>query len=482
MGPSGINPPALLRLEPVRAILRAAAPGPVFLVGGSVRDLLLDRDINDLDLVVPGDLEQVARHAAEILRVRAVPLGRDPKRIFRLTHQGLVLDLCPLEGPDIVSDLLRRDLTINAMALELQAENCRLLDPTGGAADLEARVARFVSEKNILNDPLRLLRLFRFAATLGLEPDPAGLDLVRKHAALIVRPAGERLHDELMKLFSQPFCFAAVQSMLEVGLLEALLPELSPLRGRDQGRFHHLDVLDHTMLALERLETIMAAPDDFLPGRGAELKEYLDRGPVRAWLKSAVLFHDLGKPATWTRTPEGEIHFLGHEKKSADLALGILSRLRASSAEQGFIRSMIENHLRPFHLHEARRAGTLTPRGVFRLGRLMGADINGLLIHALADSQASLGPGSLARGGPAEHAAFFVELLDETRRQLLVLEKEPRLLNGSELMTAFHLGPSPLLRRLLEAVEEAQALGKVKNKTEALDLAEKMLSPREAGD
>ena len=462
-------------LEGVKAVLAAAGSNPVYLVGGSVRDLFLGREINDLDMAIPGDLERIARESADKLGVRAVLLGRDPKMVFRLTFQGLVLDLCPLDGPDINTDLLRRDLTINAMALELTPDRSRLIDPLNGARDLRKRSARFVSEENVISDPLRLLRLFRFCSILDLTPDPESLALVRKHAGLISRSAGERIHDELIKLFSPAVCHPVVKSMLEYGLLEALIPELTPLRGCVQGKYHHLDVLGHTMAALESMEKIMAGLDDFFPGRGAEIQEYLDRDLKRVRLKISILMHDLGKPETRSVSSDGEIHFYGHEKAGAEIAVRILARLRSPIAETAYIRKIIENHLRPIRLFEAHRAGSLTPKGVFRFRRDLGPDIPGALIHALADSRASLGPASLARNLNEKHIPFFTDLLDETEQQQKKLEQSPRFLSGTDIMREFNLRPSPLLRVLLDAVEEGRALGTVANRDEALKLVEKLV-------
>ena len=181
------------RLRPipgVRAVLDRS-PGPVYLVGGSVRDLWLGREPQDLDIIVPGPLRETARAVARALGTHPVPLGREPLQIFRIPGEK-ILDLCPMEGPDILTDLKRRDLTFNAMALELAsgAQLPRLIDPENGLTDLDCKIARFVSEDNVIADPLRLLRLFRFCAELEFNPDPQSLELVRTHAPKISAMAG----------------------------------------------------------------------------------------------------------------------------------------------------------------------------------------------------------------------------------------------------------------------------------------------------
>jgi len=471
-----------LRKEPAMAAVLAAAGNPVYLVGGPVRDLILGRKIEDLDLVVAGDLDETAGKAADKLGVRVIPLGEKPKRVYRLCPPGLTVDLCPPEGRTIEADLLRRDLTINAMAIELTGAAGRswIIDPCRGLADLIQGKVRFVSEANILADPLRLLRLFRFAATLDLRPTADSLALTAKHARLIERPAGERVRFELLKLLEAPRSCPTVEAMLEHGLLEALFPELTPLRGCGQGPYHHLDVLDHTLTALKALEDILAEPERDFPVWAEKIRAYLAWNFHPALIKLAILLHDLGKPAVRTVGDDGQVHFFGHEKAGLEQFEGIAERLRLSAAESGMIRLLIKHHLRPFHLMEAKQAGQLTSKGVFRLARDIGPHLWGLVLHALADAEATLGPFQEQRGGPAAVREFLNLLIEEITDQQDELEKTPPLLNGRDLMTAFNLKPSPLIGRILQALQEAQAVGQIRDRAEALDLAEEILSQEDS--
>jgi len=471
-----------LKKEPVVAAVLAAAKRPVYLVGGPVRDLILGRKIEDLDLVVTEDLDEAAGKAADKLGVRAIPLGEKPKRVYRLCPPGLSADLCSPEGPTIEVDLLRRDLTINAMGIELTGAAGRpwIIDPSRGLADLIRGRVRFVSEDNVLVDPLRLLRLFRFAATLDLGPTSDSLDLVSKHACLIERSAGERVRFELFKLLDASRSFQAVTAMLNHGLLEALIPELTPLRGCGQGPYHHLDVLDHTLTALKALEDILAEPERDFPVWAPKIRTYLARNFHPALLKLTILLHDLGKPPTRTEEADGQVHFFRHEEAGLEQVERIAKRFRLSTAENDLIRALIKHHLRPFHLMEARQAGQLTPRGVFRLARDIGPHLWGLVLHALADAEATLGPCQEQRGGPAAVREFLNLLLEEMAAQEIQLDKTSPFLNGRDLMVAFNLKPSPLLGRILQSLKEAQAVGQVRDRAEALDLAEEILSQEDS--
>ena len=447
---------------------------PLFAVGGAVRDLILRREVHDLDVATGGSLDEAARILSSKLGARAIPVGRFPKQVFRFVLPGFFIDLVPLEGETIENDLSRRDLTINAMAIEIKPNQgqANIVDPRGGLSDLKNKTAKFNSEAVILNDPLRLLRLFRFCAVLSFAPHPESLDLVKKHSQLITNAAGERIREELFKLLAVPESHETIKLMLEYGLLTALVPELKHLRTSNQNAYHHLNVLEHTFLAFHFLEKIMAAPEAYFPEFASELRGYLANENRPSLLKLAILLHDLGKPLTLSEDETGRIHFYKHEVVGADMAVQIARRLRLSKAEENYIRFIIRHHLLPFHLMTAETNRKLRPRGIYRFGRSAGPDLWGLLLHALADAMATQGPASRDRGGIPGLVGFFDRLVREITKQRV---KVPRLVTGNDLMMHFGLSPSPLIGRLLSSIEEAQALGQIDNKKEALGLAAKLL-------
>ncbi|MBW1709440.1 MAG: HD domain-containing protein [Deltaproteobacteria bacterium] len=447
---------------------------PLFVVGGAVRDLILGREFDDLDIVAAGPLDETVQKLSLNLGVRAIPLGRFPKQVFRFVLPDLIIDLAPLEGDTIKTELARRDLTINAMALEFKPDQdqTEIIDPWGGLSDLREKKARFVSEAVILSDPLRLLRLFRFSAVLDLIPHPSSLALVIKHAPLIKKVAGERIREELLKLLAVPSSHATIKIMMEHGLLTALIPEIKSLRGSLQNVYHHLDVLDHTFLAFYYLEQIMAAPEKHFAAFDSKIRAYLSYGDRPALLKLAILLHDLGKPAARSEDKEGRIHFYKHEVIGAETAIRIVHRFRFSRAEENYIRFIIRHHLQPFHLLTSEASGKLRPKGIYRFGRLAGPDLWGLLIHALADAMATQGPASKDHRSIPGLLAFFDRLILEIAKQR---DRNPKLLTGTDLITSFGLPSSPLIGRLLLSVEEAHATGQIKNKSEALTFVAELL-------
>lgn len=466
-----------IRQEPaLQAILRFAHE-PLYLVGGSVRDLLLGRHYHDLDLVVHGLVEDVARKAENAVGVRAVPIGKPPLQVFRLCPAGLTIDLCPMEGPDIQADLLRRDLTVNAMAIHLNPphDEPRLLDPCHGLTDLLDRRVRFVSEANLLADPLRLLRLFRFAAVLDFTPDSDSLDLIRKHALLIQRMPGERIREELLELLGARRAYPVVMAMARHDLLEALVPELTPMRGCGQTDYHHLDVFQHTLEALNALEWLIDSPESYFPEFAHSFRMYLEQPHYPALMKLSILFHDLGKPATRTEEPDGRARFFRHESVGGTMARAVAKRFKLALAERDLIDALILNHMRPFHLLTAYLQEALTSKGIYRFGRAAGKDIWGLMMHALADAAAARGPSQTDRGGLPVLRRFLNYVIKEIVAQRNELAERPNLVSANEIMLAYNLKPGPEIGRLLRAVEEAQATGRIRERDEALILVANLL-------
>jgi poly(A) polymerase len=200
-----------------------------FLVGGSVRDLLLGRELKDLDFVLSGSCAEIA--AAFARSVGGSFFWLDEERLqSRVVKKGsaggLTFDFAPQRGETIAADLLQRDFSINALALPLDGEGCSLIDPANGVTDLESGIIRACSAESFADDPLRLLRAIRFTATLGFTIDPATWKALVRQAALLERVAGERIRDELFQILAAPGIEASLLLLLDSGLLPRIIPRL----------------------------------------------------------------------------------------------------------------------------------------------------------------------------------------------------------------------------------------------------------------
>lgn len=254
----------------------AALPAGTVLVGGAVRDALLGRLAlrPDLDLVVPGDAVALARELARRLGGAVVVLDAE-RSIARLVLQGWTIDLARRMGANLQQDLLRRDYTANAIALQLTAsgENLQhpeaaLLDPSGGLEDLAAGRLRAISEANLLDDPLRLLRGVRLAWELGFRLEATSLGWICQHRARLGQVAGERVLAELERLAVAPQGGAGLAQVVDTGLLASWCDELSPKAAPAKGGepavlYHHLAQLGLEAAAergLSEAETAWALP------------------------------------------------------------------------------------------------------------------------------------------------------------------------------------------------------------------------------
>ncbi len=435
-----------------------------YLVGGAVRDLLLGRPPSDYDIAITENAEKFARQMAAAMQASFVPLGKPGQIVYRVAAKDQCFDICPLNGLSVEADLKRRDFTVNALGYSL--EDRQIIDCTGGLRDLEQKRIRMVSEKAFTDDPLRLVRTFRMAAALDFEIENKTLAAVRKHAQLITASAGERIHAEMMKLFAAPRSRICLDLMAENGLLFAIIPEMQALKGCTQNRFHAFDVLDHTLKTYAFAEKIIHG--EILPDMASRIQMEKD---TAARMKFSALLHDIGKPAARSADAEGNIHFYGHDKQGADIAEGILSRLKCSGQERDFVCFIIRSHLRPLLLFRAQQHIGPGQKAVIRFFMKCGEYTPLLLLHALADDR--------AKSEIPETAVFesFVrDILDFWFGDFQIRKKQPPLISGHDLIREFGLTPSPDFKRILHTVETARLGGNIRTREEALKFAKGCVS------
>lgn len=404
----------------------------LYIVGGHVRDGLLGIPPGgDMDLstdAVPDTVRRLLEESGYSVLDMGVEFGtltardRDTGETIEITtlrtgeryHPGSRHPKVTF-GHDLEDDLSRRDFTVNAMALD---EEGRLLDPLGGVRDLRAGILRTPGDPDVSfrEDPLRILRGFRFMASLGFVLEKETFRAARDHAPELDFVAGERKQKEMNLLLSAPGerLPAALEAMLDAGVLLNLLPELADLtalRGIQQGRFHHLDPWEHT------LAVVSSVPPD----------------PLLRW---AALFHDAGKGSAMAADVRQGPHFHGHEKIGAELAASAAESMRFSRAWRRSLVFLVKNHMRPVLYRSDWSDGA-----VRRLAAAAGEDLDRLLALAEGDVRSKT-PDSVSGG---------LALLSELRNRLKGREQRTRLLargTGRALQEALGLSG----KRLAETV------------------------------
>lgn len=478
-------------MKPIADFFRAKGIS-AYLVGGAVRDALMGHRADDIDIVAQSDALAVGRDLANALGGLCLRLHDDweiARVILPLECGAAHIDLTT-PADSIEQDLRRRDFTINAMALPIEAAARAdyrrfVLDPCGGIQDLRRGIVRMISPNALREDALRLLRGARFAAQFDFALDHDTAAVIRQDAPLIITAAPERIRDEFMKLMRTPNALYGVRLLDDLGLLCSVIPELADAKDVSQPKEHYWDVFNHLVESVgwvDRLfcanadytdcidETLSLAPrfdgvDEYF---GGEVGDGFDR---LAYLKLAALLHDVAKPATKTVEASGRIRFIGHHIDGADMARDILTRLRFSKRGITHIAGMIRQHLRPTQM--AQKGEMPTPRALYRYYRDAGDVAVDTLYLNIADYLAARGP-LLEYRDWAHHCALIRHILDAGKRQKAP-ESLPRLVNGYDIMKEFSLAPGPAIGRLLDIAYEAQAGGDVTTRAQALELVKSSL-------
>jgi poly(A) polymerase len=430
----------------IKIVEKLTAAGFIaYFAGGAVRDRLLDRKISDIDIATsatPEDVEKLfqkthpigkdfgvmlvilGKHAFEVASFRGESDydGRRPGKVF---------------FTDAKADAQRRDFTVNG--LFLNPLNNEVLDYVGGQHDLKLKVIRFIgnSEERVMEDHLRILRGVRFRNLLNFEYEPKTAEAIDKHASLIEKISGERIRDELNKMFENENRAFAVRDLERFGLLEILIPELMELRGLPQPTEFHKegDTYTHSL------------------GSFAALPKKVSLAV--AW---ATLLHDIGKAKTMRKDPD-RIRYPGHAEASAKIADKILKRLRMDNATRAKIIWLVDNHMLFGDLEKMRlahRHSYFTHPWFAELLQVCLADVRGT----------SPGDYSLYRK---------VAQMWKNETQALLLPAPKDLLNGDEIVSELHIAKGKQIGRLKKILHDAQVEGLVKSREEAIRFLEKCL-------
>ncbi len=447
-------------------------PG-TYIVGGPIRDVLLDRTPADYDMVVLDHPYKFAADLARKQRGRLVEMGKADQRIYRVVFDGIIVDVSPPAGTSIEQDLARRDFTINALAYDLYAE--KLIDISGGMKDLSGQIIRMVSETAFEADPLRLIRAYRIGAQLRFAIDPFTASAIRRHAPKIRIPAGERVCHEFFRMLHSADARIYLSGMSDNGLLFAIFPELTALRGCAPTRHHHYDAWEHTLKAFYDLENMLNEPQPAFSEMAQKISGHLDR-EGSALLKWSILLHDIGKPSTRSLGSDGSVHYYGHCQKGAELVDAICRRLKMSNRMADYLGFVVRHHLRPLMLFTAHTEGRLTPRGTNRFFIRCGNFTPDILVHAMADASGK------TEGKDKKSAAFFEfanGLLASFFQQFRPAVTAPPLITGRDLIAEFNLPPSPLFKTILARVEENRLSGDIQSKGAALRYVEDYLGKKD---
>lgn len=423
-------------------------------VGGYVRDLILDRPSKDIDVTTVGSGELLAKTVAKKLGkgthlnvFQAFGTAQVKKGDVEIEFVGARKESYragsrkpQVETATFEEDIARRDFTINAMAISLTPDNFgHLIDLYGGLDDISAQIIRTPLEPDraFTEDPLRMLRAVRFATQLDFTIHPHTLDSIKRNAAQVKTLSGERIAEELNKMMKSPVPSKGWWIMHQTGLLKEILPEVEALYGIDtvNGRAHK-ENFDHTMQVLDKV----AAVSDNL------------------WLRWAALFHDIAKPVTkrWDGTHGWTFH--NHNYIGAKMIPGLFRRLKMPmNGDMKYVRQIVELHMRPVSLVEE----TVTDSALRRLATDCGSEdtLRDLLILCEADVT-SKNPRKVQRC--LDNLALVREKIEELKARDEIRQYLPPV-NGLVIKRVFDLHDSPMLKNVIQTLKEAYLDGIITN-------------------
>lgn len=434
----------------------------IFLVGGTVRDYYLDIESSDRDIIVMDeDAGEFALKLKSLFDATFVPLDEENK-IYRLVMPDKInyIDVTNPVGGTIEKDLMRRDLTMNAIAMNIRSG--KIIDISGGVTDIKNKCINYVNEHNFVDDPLRLLRVYRFQALYGFELAPETISAVCKYSNLIHKPAVERINYEILKLFSGKFAQIALENMNKTWILEEIFPFVKELKQVPPNSHHHLDLFHHS---LETVRQIQILYENSIPIVQEHLNAIDFGGFSRlTYLKLAGFMHDIGKFSTWT-IEEGRHRFIKHDDVGAKLALKILKDMHFSNKQVEYLSMMIKYHIYPSHVMTSPQ---ITEKIMMRYIRKMDNNSIDNIILAQADRLSARGPEItdeiVERNINALNMLMTFYL--ETRETLKPL---PKLLSGNDVMDILQIKPSRRLGEIMEALNEAQLSGDITSKEQAVE-------------
>lgn len=475
----------------------------LYLVGGAVRDALLGRSINDLDFVMEANPTKLAKMLAKRFKAGFFVLD-DERHTARVLHnkpdgERLPLDFVQFTGGSLEEDLRSRDFTINAMALSLR-DLSQVIDPLDGRCDLVEGLLRICSAHALLDDPVRILRGIRLALQFNLEFSemlPFQMQAAAKH---LPETSFERQRDEFFKILEGSNPASGINLCRKFGIFKILIPALTEQEEVPASPPHALPLFEHTIATVEAFHQILDRiyseeealrdPPWWLVDAASELSSFVD--DLKAFFSEEItpgrskrglaifgtLLHDIGKPLTMKMGEDDRLHYDNHAKIGADLAWDTARHLRLSNAEASWVRTMVQRHmaLLPF----VNKKTPLSRQAIYQFFKEAGEVGVAIGILTLADMVATFGE-TLSKQEWQRAVQVTRDLLTAWWERQAEIISPSLLLDGNDLQKEFGLAPGKQIGRLLDALQEAQAVGKVSNKQEAKTFVQSQLDQAKRG-
>ncbi len=457
----------------------------VYVVGGYLRDFLLKKKTLDIDLVVSEKAESFAKKLAKKIDGKCFILHSD-LQVYRVAVKNNpdieYIDISLMQGKNIEEDLSKRDFTVNALAVKIEDfDNIKknIIDKFDGLKDLRKREIKVVSNKVFNDDPLRMLRAFRFASEYNFKISKNTLSLIKKSSSKITTVAGERIKNELFRILNNKKSSQYVAMIDECGLFEKMFPVVTKMKKSAKNFYYHpKGLFQHCFQTYEALENIFIKLDKYFPKSKDILEQHLcenfsENVNKKNLLKFIAIFHDCAKPECAKRM-DNKMRFLGHEALGAKKTAQIMKELKMSNKEIDFAKAIISEHMRPSNLAKSE---IITNRAQMRLFRDIKENTPDLLIMAMSDWHSyktlkkKVYPGKVLQQQEKSVAKLIFSYFDFINNK-----PKDKIVDGNILMKEFRLKPGKIIGELLKNINNAYEEGRIKDKKQALKYAKSQLT------
>lgn len=457
----------------------------VYLVGGYLRDILLKNKSLDMDLVVSKNAGAFSKKLAAILKGTSFVLHEDMQiyRVAIFDNPDLkYVDVSLMQGKNIEEDLVERDFTVNALAVDINKFDDlkkNLIDVSNGIKDLKNKQLKAVSKNIFKHDSLRILRAFRIAGDYNFKISQDMLKLMKKSVPALASIAKERIKSEFFRILNGKNSAEYLAVLDDIGALDVMFPMVKDMKASAKSFYYHpKGLFQHCFQTYEALEKILIKIDKYFPqtkdilekNLNESYSEYVTTGSL---LKFAALFHDCAKPECAKRM-DNKMRFLGHEDAGAKKTAQVMKELKMGRKEINFVKNIIEEHMRPSNLT---KAPIVTVRAQHRLFRDLKEFTPYILMLAMADWH------SYRNLKVKVYPAKVLKQQEKTVAEMIFnyfefINKKPKvkIIDGNILMKEFKLKPGKIIGDLLSHINALYDDGKIKDRKQALFFAKSQLT------
>lgn len=436
-----------------------------YIVGGYLRDSILNIKTYDIDYALIGvDIVDFAKKIEAKVQGRFVLLD-EKNEIARVimpdkTHY---VDFAKCVGNSIEEDLSRRDFSINAMAYDIKKHN--LIDLYKGLEDIKNKIVRIFDVQNILDDPLRILRAYRFASKYDFEIEANSKKMLEVHYKLMNKNkiAKERIQVEFLKLLEGKNSAKTLWEMKNNKFLYEIFSELEFQEDVPPNSHHHLKLIDHSIETINQLENLISDEPQWVQAHMRQ--DFIPVISRLAFLKLATLLHDLGKPHTWEIDPvSGRHRFIKHDEIGAQMAKETLKKLKYSNNQIKYIAKLIKHHIYPSHLLQSE----VTEKAIFRMFRKLEECTIDTILLAKADRLSARGI-DITDAIVKKNMMGLCGLLEKYKTAKETLKPLEKLISGDEIMRILDINADKNLGNIIKKLKEAQLSGDVITKEDAIN-------------